>query len=106
MTPESKITITRGNAYTDRARAYKVFVDGSEIGRVKNEQSETFPIAPGTHEVYLKLDWTKSPKVSFDVGAGEEVRFVCRPAANAANAMVKSLLKPSSYLNLEREDSL
>ena len=44
---EASLTITGGTAYVDRARAYKVMLDGAELGRIKNDTTSTFSVPPG-----------------------------------------------------------
>ena len=102
---EGKLTITRGSAYVDRARAYKIMVDGQEVGRIKNDRTETIAVPAGEHELSLKVDWASSPTVSFDVAPGEEVRYICKPTANAFFALLQSVLARKNYITLEPEDS-
>jgi hypothetical protein len=102
-TGEGRVTVARGSAYVDKARAYKVILDGTEAGRVKDGKSESFSVAAGPHELYVKVDWASSPTMRFDVAPGEDVRFMCRPNANALTAMFYSLFARKKYLRLEPE---
>lgn len=68
--------------WTDRGRAYKVLVDGSEAGEVRQGESKSFAVEPGSHEVQMKIDWCRSRPENVEVGAGEPARLMCRPAAN------------------------
>ena len=69
---EATIEVRRAaNKWSDRRRAYKVMIDGSEVGKVDNGESEGYRVAPGVHEVYLKIDWCRSEKLPLDVGPGE-----------------------------------
>jgi hypothetical protein len=45
----------------NRARAYRVFIDGEEKGQIKNGSAEEFLIGPGTHHLYCQVAWYKSP---------------------------------------------
>lgn len=105
MNTEGKITITRASTYPDRLRAYKVMLDGLEIGTIKNGQTETFSAPAGTHELHLKIDWTTSPSHRFDLAPGEEARFMCRPRGNAITAIGYAMFARNKYLVLEREDA-
>jgi hypothetical protein len=102
-TGEGRITVARGGAYVDKARAYKVMLDGTEVGRVKDGKTESFSVPAGAHELNLKVDWATSPTMRFDVAPGEEVRFACRPAGNPFTALLYSLFARKKYLKLERE---
>src|SRR5688572_2209458 len=98
---EGRITIARGSAYVDKARAYKVFVDGTEVGRIKDGKTESFAATAGPHELYLKVDWSTSPTMRFDVSPGGEARFTCRPNAGPFTAIFYSLFARKKYLRLE-----
>jgi hypothetical protein len=104
-TGEGRLTIARDSAYVDRARAYKIMVDGKEVGRIKNNTSQTISVPGGSHELFLKVDWATSPTLTFEVNAGEEVRYVCRPTANAFLAVLYSFFNRRNYLTLEPEGS-
>ena len=70
------IIITRDSGWVDRARAYKVSLDGKVIGKVKNGQEIQFDVPPGKHKLHLKLDWCRSNIVEFEVLDGP-VEFEC-----------------------------
>lgn len=59
------------SGWTDRARAYRVFVDGVEVGRLANGESGDYPADPGRHELFLKIDWCRSEKLTLDLAQGE-----------------------------------
>ncbi len=98
---EARLTITRGTAYVDRARAYKIMLDGQEVGRIKNDMTETISVPAGAHEVFLKVDWASSPIQTFEAKPGQEIRFSCRPTANAFMALLQSLFNRKNYITLE-----
>lgn len=100
---EGKVTIARASAYVDRARAYKIMIDGHEVGRIKNDTSQTLSVPAGSHELFLKVDWATSPPLTVDVSPGQEVRYVCRPTANAFLAVLYSFFNRKNYLTLEPE---
>jgi hypothetical protein len=102
-TGEARVTITRGTAYVDRARAYKIMLDGQEVGRIKNNTSETIPVPAGPHELFLKVDWASSPTATFDAAPGQEVRYACRPTSNAFLALITSVFARKNYITLEPE---
>lgn len=101
MNGESKVTIVRGTAYVDRLRAYKVMVDGNEVGRIKNGETQSFPVAAGSHTLQLKIDWASSPDVGFDVAPGGEATFACRPKGNAMTSMLYALFTRKAYILVE-----
>lgn len=104
MTGEGAIVLSRASAYADRVRAYKVMLDGQHVGEIRNGETQRFPVAAGTHALHLKVDWTTSQPVAFDVAPGGTVRFSCSPKGNALTAMVFALFTPKKYLRLERSE--
>lgn len=75
---DSKLIIKRGFAFNDMARAYKVYVDGIESGKIMPNQTLELEVGSGTHEVQFKVDWCSSPATRVEVGNGESVEVTCR----------------------------
>ena len=90
----------RANAYQDRARAYKVVLDGEEVGRVKRGESVSFDAAPGAHQLQLKIDWATSEPLSVDVVAGQDLHFECWPNAKPLTALYWITLGRRRYIGL------
>lgn len=106
MTGEGTIVLSRASAYADRVRAYKVMLDGRQIGEIRNGETQRFSVSAGmTHALHLKIDWTSSQPVTFDLAPGETARFNCSPKGNALSAMLFALFTPKKYLRLERADA-
>jgi hypothetical protein len=38
-------------------------IDGQEAGTVRHGGQESFQVTPGTHEVFLEIDWCRNPKL-------------------------------------------
>jgi hypothetical protein len=91
----------RANAYQDRARAYKILLDGQEVGNVKRGESAAFDAAPGAHELQLKIDWATSEPVSVEVQAGQDVHFNCWPNAKPLTALYWITVGRSRYIGVE-----
>jgi hypothetical protein len=49
------ITIRRRNLVQDVVRSYTVFIDNTPVGKMWAFQTKTFAVAPGRHEVQLKI---------------------------------------------------
>jgi hypothetical protein len=101
MSAQGTIQLERSTAYTDKLRAYKVTVDGTEVGTIKQGTTESFPVAPGSHDVQLKLDWAYSPILTVDVPPGGTVRLQCRPRPNPFTVLWYSTVARKKYLRLE-----
>ena len=63
----------------DRLRSYRVLVDGEHVGRLRPGGAVTAAVAPGRHVVQVRIDWTGSPEVAVEVGAGSTVSLVATP---------------------------
>jgi hypothetical protein len=101
MAAQSTIEIQRASAYTDRVRAYHVLVDNTDIGTIKNGETKTFDVAPGAHEVKLKIDWAYSPPLTIDAKPGSTVKLAARPKANPFTVLWYTLFARQKYLKLE-----
>ncbi len=100
---QGKITVERRFVgYMDRLRAYRVMVDGQEIGRVKNGETATYDVTPGQHQVQLGIDWARSPSLTVNVGPGEEIRLLAAPKANPFTALYYITFGRNQYIDLRQ----
>ena len=90
----------RPTPWVDRARAYKVAIDGERMGSVGFGQEQVFEVAPGRHQVQLHIDWCRSRPVEVDVAEGAEVRLACS-GRNAVAALYWMVAKHDDYIVLE-----
>lgn len=63
----------------DRLRSYDVMIDERPSGRLRRGKEIVIDVAPGHHEVRIKIDWTGSPQVAVDVAADQQVNLVAVP---------------------------
>jgi hypothetical protein len=87
--------------YRDRARRYKIMLDGTEIARVRHGDSVRVDVAAGSHGVAAKIDWATSPTSTFDIAESETVALRCTTGSGPA---LVALLRSKKYLSLERVD--
>jgi Protein of unknown function (DUF2846) len=73
MENQATININRIGEWMNRARAFKVFIDGQQVGTISNGTQASFPVAPGTHKVECKVDWCSSREFEVKAAAGETV---------------------------------
>jgi hypothetical protein len=71
MESKAKIILTRSSEWMNRARGYRVFIDGIEKGKIKNGISEEFVLEPGQHFIQCKIDWCSSHVFSLDLKPDE-----------------------------------
>ena len=97
------ITVTRPTtAWRDRARKYKVLLDGAVAAEISHGESTALEVPPGPHEVRAKIDWCTTPPV---VVTGDEQLTVQTGTGNAFTAIFVAVFTPSRYLRLERAGS-
>ena len=51
-----------------------VYIDGCKVGSVSNNASQDFQITPGLHEIYVQMEWCRSPSMRYDMKEGTESR--------------------------------
>jgi hypothetical protein len=78
----STLHISRTRAWTDKFRAYKVLIDGNEVGDISEGAEKTFETPPGNHTVQLKIDWCKSPILNISLVAGQITNMQCGANSN------------------------
>ena len=100
----ARLVLTRRKAGADKLRSYKILLDGEQIGTMKEGTTFTADIAPGTHELQLKIDWGKSPIDTFEVKEGGEARFWCQSKTNPFTAIFYAIFGANRYVTLEPED--
>lgn len=76
----AEIALERPQGYrVDRRRAYRVFIDDQEAGRIKSGETEVFDVLPGSHHLQLRVDWASSERLLAEVSDNAQAKFVCKP---------------------------
>ena len=101
MSASTWIDVERQEGWRDRARSYKVMIDGRQAGMVGYDQQESFEVTPGSHEVYLKIDWCRSPKLAVDVSSGQRAKVTCAAGGNFWLTFVDVIFRPTRYIRAE-----
>ena len=99
----AKIKIFREKAYGDSFRKYKVFLNGKKVGEISEEETFLLSVEPGDHEIFLKIDWCRSPKMRVNIVEKETVEMVChgRSSLEAWFVLFYILLSPWKYIALK-----
>jgi hypothetical protein len=71
--PQAHITVTRADLLNGVLRKLDIYLDGRKIGNVAALQTQEFDVDPGTHEIYVKMDWAESPRLSLTLKSAELV---------------------------------
>ena len=101
------IKLKRDSGWADRARAYKVILDGNDIGAIKNGEEISFEVSDGNHELSLKIDWCRSNSIIFDV-SGNTATFKCGNSLRGWKmfmSLIYVLFLPNQYLGLKKGSS-
>ncbi|MBN8836372.1 MAG: hypothetical protein J0I09_03885 [Sphingobacteriia bacterium] len=61
------IKIQRTSEYNNRARNYKIFIDGQQAGTIANGETINLDTTAGQHTVTAKIDWCSSPDIPVHV---------------------------------------
>jgi len=101
------IEVLRESSFIGSLLSYKIFVDGTEIGKIKNGEKKQFELTPGLHEIHIKQNWSwyYSPKVSF-LMKDNFVKFRCKPQSGFLGAIFGKmffymLFKPNKFIDLK-----
>jgi ABC-2 type transport system ATP-binding protein len=101
------------SSHSDRARIWKVEIDGNAVGSISNERTVEIPVEPGSHA--LRVESTRyllSPEVSFEAIAGQVVGFSCHPRSGSPIIFTRwliwllaSLVKHDLWIGLKLNDA-
>lgn len=70
------ILIKRTTGHAFKLRAYKVILDGADIGELHDGEAKRFIVQEGKHTLHLEIDWLRSETISFDV-VDQAITFEC-----------------------------
>jgi hypothetical protein len=84
--------------WRDLTRAYKVELDGSEVGKLRRGGELTVHVAAGMHSARGAIDWTGSPALPVEVRAGEVT--VVRILAGVGKPL-QNIAAADTYLRIE-----
>jgi hypothetical protein len=73
----SSIVIHRRAGWRDKLSVYQVFLDGEQVGLVKNGAEVTIQTTPGTHSIQLRIEWCSSPELHVNAAAGTTEIVAC-----------------------------
>ena len=96
----STLRICRNRAWQDKLRAYKIVIDGKEVGSVSEGMEATFALEPGDHTVQLKIDWCNSPVVNISLAPGQEALLQCGANCKPFLALLNITLWRNKYIFL------
>lgn len=86
--------------YTEHLHPFKVVIDGGVAGQLGAGESGAFEVAPGSHKVFVKIDWCRSETVDVHLGGDQKANFRCETRANLLTDAYWATLGRRRYLRL------
>jgi len=96
----AKITLNRTKGNRDGMRDYVVRLDGQIFGRIAEDQTVSFEVSPGAHNLQVTLDWANSPVLELAVAENQTVQIYCHPGPHGPLSV---FLMPGQYLALQMD---
>ncbi len=101
----TRLKIHRSNQWYGGVRDYKIFLDNQKIGEVGKGDTKEFTLPEGKHELFAKIDWFETKKVSLNLEKDEEKVIVLKSSQKSKLTIPFILIFTSlvylSDLNLE-----
>jgi hypothetical protein len=85
----------------DRARKYRVLVDGQQRAELGDDETVQIPVTPGPHVVRMKIDWRRSRDLPVDIRHGEIVRLECKPRSSPFLTLLYITIWRNKYISLD-----
>lgn len=91
--------------WRDRARAYRVLIDGEAVGRIRQRQRVKFAVQAGSHAVELRLAWCRSSVQTVSIGDADTAKLVCHPAGSSWTGLWDIIFRRAQYIALRAADT-
>ncbi|MEE4197687.1 MAG: hypothetical protein V2I54_08590 [Bacteroidales bacterium] len=63
----AKLIIKRKKEWNNRARKFRLYIDGEKIDHIGNGEIKEFELDSGKHTVTAKMDWMSSPEFEVEL---------------------------------------
>ncbi len=84
--PTTELVLERIHHYRDTIRSYQVLIEGQRVGLIRDSNTESFVLRPGSYTLRLQLLWIFSPKIVVELPAGGQTQMVCGPNGGILHA--------------------
>jgi hypothetical protein len=104
MNPNDSATVVfhrPAGIWRDLLRSYRLYLDGQVCGKIRRGREVPVVVSPGYHVAQVRIDWTGSPEVAFEIDAGQTVWLRVDPAGNALQGW--QMFGATTYLKLSLE---
>jgi hypothetical protein len=78
MDNQGSVILIRKTRWFGLLRSLAVFLDGEKTEAIDEDSTIELTLSPGSHEIYVKMDWARSNKFQFNISAREKVYLVCQ----------------------------
>lgn len=99
MEDMATVEFYRPPKWSDLLRAYKILIDGHQVGTVRRGRRLSIDVSPGRHVAQARIDWTGSEELEFDVAAGSLMVLWVEPAGDAFHGLERASTR-TGYLRL------
>jgi hypothetical protein len=96
------IVLSRKREGRDLWRSYVVLVDSDQVAKIKRGQTVELPITAGAHEVFLKIDWCRSPVLHVVASPGEVIKLFCESGVPPGTSAQEAMANSDKYISLTR----
>ena len=93
----AELILRREVGNTAKIRSFKILADDTNVGTIKEAQTENLFIAAGRHRLRLKCAWCSSPEVVVDLVETGPTTLTCR---TASSANWNSLFRRNRFIDL------
>ena len=94
------LILNRHPGKRDGWRAYRVMVDGNKVAVLNEGETRELTLSPGDHEVWIKLDWTRSPKIKLNLAEASRTHLQCRAGGSPWMEPIDASFRPTRYIEL------
>lgn len=101
--PIDCVSLVRGIEGANYLRKYKIFVDGDRVGVIGSGETIHIPVDPGTHRIWIKVDFLRSRELAFEKDANRNVRLFCGSRYQNWKCLIMWLFKPMDYVYVQDE---
>lgn len=101
--PTAELVLERIHHYRDTIRSYQVLIENQRVGQIRDDQTESYVLRPGSYTLRLQLLWIFSPRVVVELPAGTETRMICGPNGGILQAW-RLFLAPTTAIFLRFAD--
>jgi hypothetical protein len=101
----SVVKIMRKKKWVDSFRAYKIILNGNNVGILFASQSISVPVEPGHHSLKMNIDWCGSEEINFSIGSGEEITFECESGLSILKVLLIPyylIFRPNNWILLKQ----